>query len=112
MRDLFPPPTPEAAITNLLLLSSAQLCLTLCTVACQAPLSHGISQERILEWVAISFSRGIFPAQGSNPGLLGLLHWQADSLPVAPPGRLICHRTISWLFSDSASESFLTQHSR
>ena len=61
MRGLFPPPTPEAAITNLLLLTSARLCLTLqppCTVACQAPLSHGISQERILEWVAISFSRG------------------------------------------------------
>jgi len=23
----------------------------------------------ILEWVAISFSRGIFPTKGSNPGL-------------------------------------------
>ena len=32
---------------------------------------HGILQERILEWVAIPFSRGIFPTQGSN---LGLLH--------------------------------------
>ena len=31
---------------------------------------HGILQARILEWVAISFSRGIFPTQGSNPGLL------------------------------------------
>jgi len=31
---------------------------------------HGIFQARILEWVAISFSRGIFPTQGSNPGLL------------------------------------------
>ena len=31
---------------------------------------HGILQERILEWVAIPFSRGIFPTQGSNPGLL------------------------------------------
>ena len=32
---------------------------------------HGILQVRILEWVAISFSRGssIFPTQGSNPGL-------------------------------------------
>ena len=29
----------------------------------------------------------IFPTQGSNPGLLHLLHWQADSLPLAPPGR-------------------------
>ena len=32
---------------------------------------HGILQARILEWVAISFSRGIFLTQGSN---LGLLH--------------------------------------
>ena len=34
---------------------------------------HGISQARILEWVAVSFSRG------SNPHLL---HWQADSSPL------------------------------
>ena len=26
--------------------------------------------------------QGVFPAQGSNPGLLSLLHWQADSLPL------------------------------
>ena len=32
--------------------------------------AHGILQARILEWVAIAFSRGIFPIQGSNPGLL------------------------------------------
>ena len=31
---------------------------------------HGILQARILEWVAIPFSRGIFPAQGLNPHLL------------------------------------------
>ena len=36
----------------------------------------GFSQARILEWVAISFSKGVFPTQGSN---LGLLHWRADS---------------------------------
>ena len=30
----------------------------------------GILQAKLLEWVSISFSRGIFPAQGSNPGLL------------------------------------------
>ena len=30
---------------------------------------HGILRARILEWVAISFSRGVFPTQGSNPGL-------------------------------------------
>ena len=44
---------------------------------------HGISQARILEWVAISFSRGIFPTQGSNPSLL---LWQADSLPLSHQG--------------------------
>ena len=32
---------------------------------------HGILQARILEWVAIPFSRGIFPTQVLN---LGLLH--------------------------------------
>ena len=31
---------------------------------------HGISQARVLEWVAISLLQGIFPTQGSNPGLL------------------------------------------
>ena len=39
----------------------AKLCLTLCNpVDCRSPDSsaHGISQARILEWVAISFSRG------------------------------------------------------
>ena len=41
------------------------------------PSVHGILQARILEWVAMPSSRGIFPTQGSNPCLL---HWQADSL--------------------------------
>ena len=30
---------------------------------------HGILQARIPEWVAVPFSRGIFPTQESNPGL-------------------------------------------
>ena len=30
---------------------------------------HEILQARILEWVAIPFSRGIFLTQGLNPGL-------------------------------------------
>ena len=43
---------------------------------CKQParLLHGILQARILEWVAISFSRASSPTQGLN---LGLLHcWQ------------------------------------
>ena len=29
--------------------------------------------------------QGIFPTQGLNLRLLSLLHWQVDSLPLAPP---------------------------
>ena len=47
----------------------AQWCLTLCN-----PMDytvHGILQARVLEWVAsCSLLQGIFPTQGSNPGLL------------------------------------------
>jgi len=31
--------------------------------------------------------QGIFPTQGSNPGLLCLLHWQVGSLSLGPPGK-------------------------
>ena len=47
-----------------------QLCPTLCNPTdCSPPGSsvHGILQTRILEWVAIPFSRGIFLTQGYNP---------------------------------------------
>ena len=33
--------------------------------------------------------QGIFPPQGLNPCFLCLLHWQAGSLPPAPPGKPI-----------------------
>ena len=41
--------------------SSLQSCLTLCdprTAAHQAPLSMGILRAKVLEWVAVPFSRG------------------------------------------------------
>ena len=44
---------------------------------------HGILQARILEWVTISSSRGVFPTQGLNLCVLCLQHWQAG--PPAPP---------------------------
>ena len=86
--------------------SVAQLCLTLCDpMDCSPPGSsvHGILWARILEWVAISFSR-----RSSRPrdlGLLNLLHWQVDSLPLVPPAmallRKIFHiltgRQLSWV---------------
>ena len=42
---------------------------------------HGILQTRILQWVAIAFSRG--SSQPRSPAL------QMDSLPSEPPGKLI-----------------------
>ena len=51
-------------------------------VTCQAPLSMEFSQARILERVAISFSRGSSPGiEPRSPEL------QADSLPSQPPGK-------------------------
>ena len=70
------------------MLSSIQLFVGPWTVARQAPLSMGILQARILQWVAMSSSRG-----SSQPGdqthiSLCLLHWRADALPLVPPGKM------------------------
>ena len=53
---------------------------------CRPPGSsvHGILQAIILEWVAMSSSRG---SSGLNLHLLCLLPWPAGSLPLAPPGK-------------------------
>ena len=71
----------------------AQLCPTLCDpmdwVALQAPLSMGILQARMLEWVAIPFFRGSSHS--------GIKPWspvlKADSLPAELPGKP--HKCIS-----------------
>ena len=65
----------------------AQSCLTLCNpMGCSLPHSslHGILQARILEWVAIPFSRGDLPHPGIEPWSPTL---QADSPPSEPPGK-------------------------
>ena len=64
----------------------AQLCLTLCDpMDCSLLDSsvHGIFQTRVLEWVAISFSRGSSPPrdQTRSPAL------QADALQSVQPGK-------------------------
>ena len=64
----------------------AQLCQTLCdpmNYSLPGSSVHGILQARILEWVAISFSRG-----SSQPGInSGSPALQADSLQSEPPGK-------------------------
>ena len=56
------------------------------TVVHQAPLSMGILQARILEWLAILCSRS--SSQGSKPRSPSL---QADSLLSEPPGKSGAH---------------------
>ena len=51
------------------LLSRVLLFATSWTVAHQVSLSMGFSMARVLEWIAISFAKGILPTQGLNPGL-------------------------------------------
>ena len=67
-----------------------QSCPTICDpVGCSRPGSsvHGISQTRILEWVAISSSRGSSQPRDQT-WVFCLLHWQAGSLSLVPPGKL------------------------
>ena len=69
---------------------SLQSCSTLCNpMDCSPPGSSvpGILQTRITEVGCHALLQGIFPAQGLKPYLLCLLHWQASSLPLVPPGK-------------------------
>ena len=62
------------------------LCVTLWTCSLPGSSVYGILQSRILEWVAMPFSRG-----SSQPRdwtwVSRLLHWQVGSLLLAPPGK-------------------------
>ena len=66
-----------------------QSCTNLChTGDCGPPGSsvHGILQARILEWVAVSSSRGSSPPRDQTY-VSHLLHRQEGSLPPAPTGK-------------------------
>ena len=79
--------------------SSSCVCLfaTLWMCSPQGSSVHEILQTRILEWVAMPFSRG-----SSQPGIkpmpLSHLHWQAGSLPLAPTGKslILLYRSLYW----------------
>ena len=56
------------------------------TVARQGPQSMGFSRQEY--WNGLPCPPpAIFLTQGLNPCLLCLLHWQAGSFPLAPPGK-------------------------
>ena len=60
--------------------------MTLWAVVHQAPLSMGFSRQEYWSGVPCP-PPGIFLTQGLNPHLLCLLHRQAGSLPLGPPGK-------------------------
>ena len=73
--------------------SAANPCAVLCSVVPNSLRPHGLEPARVLcPWNfpgkntgvgCHCLLQGISPTQGSNPYLLGLLYWQADSLPRA-----------------------------
>ena len=69
-----------------LLFSLVRLFATIWTVARQAPLSVGILQARLLDWVAIPSLQGIFPTQRWN---LGHRHYRRILYHLSHQGRQI-----------------------
>ena len=50
-------------------------------------------------WSGLPFLlQGIFPAQGSNLRFLHLLHWQAGSFTIQPPGKSFLKSYLNFLF--------------
>ena len=85
-------------------------CMLSCSVVSDSMWPHGLQPTRLLcPWdfpgksTRVGYHalfEGIFPTQGWNTHLSCLLHWQAGSLPQAPPGkplRYMCgqHRILS-----------------
>ena len=67
--------------------SHAGLSVTSWTVGRQAPLSMDFSRQEY--WSGLPFpSPGDLPDPGIEPESPYLRHWQAGSLPLAPPGKL------------------------
>ena len=73
--------------------SRVQLFATLWTLACQTPLSMGLSRKNTGVGCH-ALLQGIFPIQESNPHLFRLQHWPASSLPLVPPEKFLSTRTV------------------
>ena len=69
-----------------LILSCPTLCDPMDPIARQAPLSMGFCRQEY--WSGLPCPPpGHLPDSGIEPVFLSLLHWQAGSLPLAPPGK-------------------------
>ena len=84
-----------------------QLCLTLCDpkdYSLPGSSVYGILQVRILECVAIPFSRGS-PGHRDWTLVSHLLHWQVGSLLLAPPGSKLMFVTKWWFVENEERPS-------
>ena len=100
--EIYPPPIIGLRFLPPLVLFSVCACVcsvisvmsdfvTLWTAAHQAPLSMGFSRQEYCTGCH-ALLQGIFPTQGLNLHPLHLLHWQAGSLPLVPPGKSIARK--------------------
>ena len=63
-----------------------------CVQLCGAPWTVACPWDSSGKYIGVSchaLLQGIFPTKGLNPCLLSLLHWQAGSLSLVPPGNPI-----------------------
>ena len=84
---------------------SLRLCLTLCDPMDCSPTGSSIHRDSPGKDTGVGchfLLQGTFLTQGSNPHLLCLLHWQADSLPLSHGGK-----PLAWPSKPSAPESLL-----
>ena len=94
-----------------------RLCMLHRSVVSDSWIARGLEPTRLLcpwdspgENTAVGshfLLQGIFPTQGSNPGLLHLLHWQAGSLPLST---CEAHAAVSEPLRKTKADVWLTQH--
>ena len=81
-------------------------------VDCSPPGSsvHGASPGKSTGVGCPDLLQEIFPTQGSNQHLLHLMHWQASSLPLVPPGSTHLIMYGSYLFVCLSAWSLFPSH--
>ena len=65
--------------------SRVQLCATLWTVACQAPLAMEFSRQEYCSRLPFPSPGDLLDSRIKPLSLMSNLHWQVDFLPLAPP---------------------------
>ena len=83
---------------------SLQLCPTLCDSIDHSPpgSSPWESLGKNTGEGCHALLQGIFPTQGLNPHLLSLLHWQAGSLTLVPPGKYPVYLSSTYIYHPSS----------